>query len=179
MDCHDLRQGWFTRLLIFRHFLLDWRYFDWFINKVSSLLWNRSNASIKDFIFKKNNFIHNFSIPFLLSICKTVYNIWKTILLLIFLSYYFWYDRSIQYPVLDIIKLHYKILSVLKLCKSGVQLVPGLSLGFIVMLRTRESDLSRIHMLVSEIMANSESLLSLWPLSSVVRLLLPECEIFP
>ena len=81
--------------------------------------------------------------------------------------------------MLDIIKLHYKILSVLKLCKSGVQLVPGLSLGFIVMLRTRESDLSRIHMLVSEIMANSESLLSLWPLSSVVRLLLPEWEIFP
>ena len=93
--------------------------------------------------------------------------------------YYFWYDHSIQYPLPDIIKLHYKILSVLKLCKSGVQLVPGLSLGFIMMLRIRESDFSRIHMLLSEIMANSESLLSLWPFSSVVRWLLPDWEFFP
>ena len=83
---------------------------------------------------------------------------------------YFTFDKSFKiyliwpFPLnswlLYITNIHYKILSVLRLCNKGVQLVPGNSLGLSLMLSTLPSGLSRIHILLSEIIANSLSLAS-------------------
>ena len=80
----------------------------------------------------------------------------------------------LQYWSLYITNIHYKILSVLRLCNKGVQLVPGNSLGFIVMFSPRPSPLSRIHILLSEMVANSLSLNSF-----LASLLFWDCVMFP